>query len=146
MGDGGAGATVLTLLVALAGGLLLASCAAPIPTLADFDHFDDQYSQIIARDMEKLQEDLDDGLISQTQYEVGLQKLEDQRYEKVNDLVRHNHELNESYVKNLGIPVAGYNPAPPAAGRGQSGFGSRGGGLSGPQVGRSGGALSLIHI
>jgi hypothetical protein len=87
--------------------LVLAACAAPIPKVQDFDHFDKQYSMLIANDIKILQERYAAGEISKAQMDAELERFERERYQKVNELVEHSHRLKESYASTFGIPISG---------------------------------------
>ena len=122
---------IRVLLLAVAVPLALVGCAAPIPTLADFDHFNEEYDKIIAKDIAVLDEKLTNDEISQEQYDWQIRQFEEERAEKVADLVHHNHQLWESYYRSLGIPTSGAGAT--TGGRtghsgGIGGFGGHGGG------------------
>jgi len=127
---------------------LVLGCAAPIPTLSTFEHYNEQYEQIIATDRKMFDEKLTSGEISQDEYDFQMQKFDEERKKSVDDLVLHNHRLRESYTKNLGLPVPGFSPAVSSGhsggsrgggGIGSAGFGSqKGGGSFAPSAGRFG--------
>jgi|GEM_PF-2438285 len=101
----------------------LASCASPTPTLNTFEHFNEQYDEIIARDLGEMKTKLEAGEITQADYNSQLAKFEEDRVERVNELVFHNHQLKENDLKRHGIPVPGFTPAT-SSGQHGGGFGS----------------------
>lgn len=87
--------------------LKLVACAAPIPKVQDFDHFNEQYSMLISHDIDILHEKHAAGLITREQMDGEIQRYEDERYQRVNELVEHSHRLKQSYAKTFGIPIGG---------------------------------------
>ena len=87
-------------------GLALVSCAAPIPTLSDFDHFERQYDENVERKTAALEEQLASGEITQAFFDSEVEQMESNRTDKVNKLVLQNHDLRESYYGSQGIPTA----------------------------------------
>lgn len=87
--------------------LVLAACAGPIPKVQDFDHFDKQYSKLIAYDIQVLEEKYAAGEITREQMEAEIARYEYERYQQVNALVEHSHNLKQMYAKTFGIPLSG---------------------------------------
>jgi len=102
--------------------LLLVSCASPVPRHQAFEHFFEQYEQIAAPDLAKLDADYQAGLLTDLEYQRQRTAIRGNVQQKVNDLVLHNHRLRENDAQRLGLPIAGTTVATPTTGRG---FGSQ---------------------
>ena len=94
------------LILVAALGLGLGGCAAPIPTLSHFDHFERQYDETVVRKTAELEKQLASGEITQTYFDSEIEQMEANRTDEGNLLVLQNHDLRESYYGSQGIPTA----------------------------------------
>jgi len=116
--------------------LLLVSCESPLPRHDAFEHFFDQYDQISAPDLEKLDADYAAGALTDLEYQRERTILRGNVQQKVNDLVFHNHRLRENDAQRLGLPISGASVNTPSTGRGYGN--QRGAGAAGATGGAAG--------